>query len=297
MKKLVAIFLIFSPFYLVANEIEAVKETLIEKQKALVQARSAVEKSALYYELALAFYQDQEVDQAFFHFLESLKGIPTGAEYRLSEKESALYTEALEDYLARSVSDPIQAAQMLLQKYGEAADQNRHFVYLNFLMATAYANLGKYEDFFERFYKGYGYLHDSFLAYKTKGILYLRLSHHGKSAEERQLFQKEAFDCLTIALNRNSQDSSLYKVLIFLAKDEKKNALILSYLQKMVDNKVELPRSDIFFYVREAVLLGALELGQAIIDRGRTLYEYSRSITAAQEYLNQQGGHARSDSR
>ena len=289
MRWLVAFFIVFFPLSLRSSELEKVKQLIAEKQKALASAMSEGAKSSLLYELALAYYQDQEIDVAFSYFLEALKRVPKkSAELHMEERESLLYKSALEDYLTRAGSDPAYVAGELLQKYGEEADQNRDFIHLNFLIATAYANLSKYDDFFDRFYKGYPYLHDTFLAYKTQGILYLRLSHHGKSTEERQGFQAEAFKYLTGAVERNPQDPSLYKVLIFLAKDEKNKELIRSYLQRIVDYKVELPRCDICLYVKEAVWAGEVELGQEIIDRARALYDYSRAISTAQEYLNQQ---------
>ena len=239
------------------------------------------------FELALAYYQDQEIDQAFSHFLEALKRAPKCAHISMQEEESLLYQRALQDYLTCAGGGPIHMAKELLQEYAEIADKNPHFLHLNFLIATAYANIGKYDDFFDRFYRGFPYLHETSLAFKTKGILYLRLSHHGKSREERAHYQREAVHYLALALDRNPQDSSLYKVLIFLAKDENNIELIRSYLRKIIENKIALPRSDIYIYVQEAATLGELELGQKIIDQARALYEYSRAVSDAQEYLNQ----------
>jgi tetratricopeptide (TPR) repeat protein len=290
MRKSLTLFLLLFPLFLHAHELENIKQVIAGRQKALVEAASEQERSQIYYELAVAYYEDQEIDQAFFNFLEALKRQAKCTPLEMCGEEALHYQRALEDYLTRVGKDPVHVAEELLQEYGETASQNPNFLHLNFLIATAYANLGKYDDFFHRFYRGYPYLHDTFLAYKTQGILYLRLAHHGKSFEERGCFQKEAVHCLSLALARNPQDSGLYKVLIFLAKDEKKEELILSYLQKIVENKVSLPRSDIYLYVREAVALKAFELGQAMIDHARALYDYSRAIAAAQEYLNQHRG-------
>jgi tetratricopeptide (TPR) repeat protein len=276
-------FLIFSPPFLSGDE--QIKGVIAEKQQALSRASSDQEKSQIFYDLAFAYYEDQELDRAFTSFLEALKSLKKYPSPEMSSEERPLFENALADYLTQT-ADPTHIAEGLLQKYGGIADQNPHFLHLNFLMATAYANLGRFDDFFSRFYRGYPYLHDSFLAYKTQGILYLRLSHHGKSCEERQGFQQEAFDNLTLALARNPQDASLYKVLIFLAKDENNVSLIHSYLQQIVKNQVVLPRNDVYLYVREAAALQAFELGQEMIDQARSHYEYSRAILEAQQYLN-----------
>lgn len=288
MKKYICLPIFFSlPLH--ASFVE-IKEAIAEKQKTLLEVQSNEERSRLYFDLSLAYYSDQETDKAFENFLEALKLAPSKTLLDTDEKEAELYQRALNDYLSQAGSDPIRVAKELLDDYGEIATQNTSYISLNFLIATAYANLGKYEDFFERFYRGFPYLKETFLAYKIQGILYLRLSQHGKSAEERYAFQKEAFQYLTHALDRNPKDPSLYKVLIFLAKDEKKDGLILTYLRKMVEYQTHIPRSDIYLYVREAVAMGEIELGQKIVDQARALYDYSRSISAAQEYLNQHRG-------
>lgn len=267
-----------------------VKQTILEKQQALQKVSSAREKSQIFYELARGYCQDQEIEQAFCHFLQALKGVEKLPPRIMGKPEQEIYTPALTDYLAHAGRDPVRAAQELLDRYGEVADRHPEYLHLNFLMATAYANLGKYDLFFERFYRGYPYLSDSFLAYKTQGILYLRLSQRCASREERGAFQREAFHCLTAALERSPQDTSLYKILVSLAKDEKDNARVRSYLQAMVDHKTPIPRGDVYLYVREAVALGEWGIGQAIVDQARTLYNYSRAVSDAQEYLNQNKG-------
>jgi tetratricopeptide (TPR) repeat protein len=284
MRKWMALFLIFSACCLHGDE--QIKGVIAEKQQALSKATSEEQRSQIFYELALAYYQDQELDRAFSSFLEALKSVVKLTPPEMGPEEGLHFQNALADYLAQGGADPAQIAEGLLQKYGQIAEQNPHFLHLNFLIATAYANLGQFDNFFSRFYRGYPYLHDTFLAYKTQGILYLRLSHHGKASAERRGFQQEAFHHLRLALTRNPQDASIYKVLIFLAKEENNASLIHSYLQQIVKNQVVLPRSDVYLYVREAVALQAFELGQEMIDQARSHYEYSRAIAEAQQYLN-----------
>jgi len=282
-KFLIPIFL-FAPLFLSATPI---KDEIALYQKELSVSQSEVERGEIHYKLASAYFRDQETDKAFQHFLFALKSVRLKPAPQMSPEEEKLYEGAMADYLGGAGTDPVRVAKQMLEKYAEHADANREWVHLNFLVATAYANLGLYEDFFERFYHAYSYLGETFLAYKTRGILYLRLSQHGRSAEERHTFQEEAFHYLTLALDRSPKDSSLYKVLIFLAKDEKNDSLVLNYLQKMVEHGAHISRGDIYLYVREAVALGESALGQQIIDLARTQYDFSRAISAAQEYLNQ----------
>lgn len=274
-------------FSCVLGSASEIKEQIDVFKKELNAARSARARGEIHFKLASLFFQDQEVDKAFQHFLCALKALPLRSAPEMNSEEKNLYDQALADYLNGAGSDPVRVAKQMLEKYGDQAEGHRDWIHLNFLLSTAYANLGLYADFFERFYNGYGYLGETFLAYKTQGILYLRLSQRGSSAEERHANREEAFAYLSRALECNPIDSSLYKVLIFLAKDEKNDALVLNYLQKMVEQRAHISRGDIYIYVREAVALGELELGQQIIDLARGQYEFSRAISAAQEYLNQ----------
>ena len=286
MKKALFLFLTLCPLGLMALEPDALKEALRMQQQALVGTRSEEEKSQIFYELALLYYEDQEVDKAFAHFLEALKYLKKDVPAVMSDAESSLYLQAFDKYVNGSVSDPIQRSKELLKSCGEIADQNPDYLHLNFLIATAHANLGQYNLFFHKFYRGYPSLRESFLAYKTQGILYLRLSQHSSSFEERYAFKEEAFRHLTLALERNPCESGLYKILIFLAKDEKNDELVLAYLQRMVEYNTPISRSDIYLYVREAVILGEFELGQRMVDQARSLYGYSRALVDAEEYLN-----------
>lgn len=269
---------------------EEIKIEIARLESALKAEENEIKKGELLYKLALVYYADQEIDKAFQSFLSALKYSPTREEKVLSEAEKKLYDEAFNFYLAQSGNDSTAVAKEMLKMYESAIKDKKDFSHLNFLLSAAYANLGVYDTFFDLFFHSYPYMKDSFLAYKTQGILYLRLSQRGRNEEERRCFQEEAFRHLTLALDRNQKDLSLYKILIFLAKDQENDSLIHFYLQKIVENEAQIPRSDIYLYVREAVVLGDYELGQEIINQAKAIYEYSRAISAAQEYLNQHRG-------
>ncbi len=264
-----------------------IKETLAVHQKQLNQTTEKHIRGELHYKLACAYCADQEMDRAFEHFLMALKTVDVLPVPEMGAEEKTVYESALATYLKGAGSDPVRLAETLCASYGELATTHPDWIHLNFLIATALANLGQFEDFFARFYKGYSFLGETFLAFKTRGILYLRLSQHTPSMKERGRYQKEASLCLEEALNRNPKDGSLYKVLIFLAKDEKKDSLVLHYLQKIVENGAHIARADIYEYVREAVAQEKSALAQQIIDLAQREYAFSRSISAAQEYLNQ----------
>lgn len=273
----------FLAVQITASEFEVLKGEIAHYQEALKTSES----EQLHYDLALAYFHDQEIDKAFRHFLLALKEAEAKEMPKIEEVEKNRYDEALAYYLDQSGSNPICVASELVKRYADVDEGN---IELRLLIATAYANLGQYDLFFKHFYDTYPYLKDSFLAYKIQGILYLRLSHHSRLAEQRHAFQQEALDYLSKALDLCPNDASLYKVLMFLAKNEKNDSLIQSCLQKMADNRAPIARGDIYLYVRESVRLGEYEVGQKIIDHASLLYDYSRAIAAAQDYLNQHKG-------
>ncbi len=74
----------------------------------------------------------------------------------------------------------------------------------------------------------------------------MRLSQRGRNEKSADAF-REAFRHLTLALDRNQKDLSLYKILIFLAKDQE-NEFSDSFLPtKIVENEAQIPRSDIIY--------------------------------------------------
>lgn len=282
--------LILSVAPLVSLEPEAIKLTILSKNQALNNASSECEKSQIFYDLAQAHFADQEIAKAFIHFLEALKRVEKQTPCKMCPDEEKVFETALAGYLARGSGHPEDAARELLDTYGEIAALHSDYLHLNFLIATAYANLGKYDVFFERFFAGYPYLHDSFLAHKTQGILYVRLAHLNYSFDLRNAFQKKAVHFLTAAVKRNSKDASLYKILITLAKEENNESLVRSYLKEIIAKGTPIPRGDVYFYVKEAVALGEWWIGQALIDQATLLYDYSRAVSDAQAYLNESKG-------
>lgn len=287
----VFIFLFFSlSSCYAADSFEEIKKEIQRCLDKLGEKTTAQEKSQIYYQLAMAYAYDQEVNKAFHAFLDALECQSPSEAAVLCEEEASHYGEALDYYLSGCGVDPVRTAKELIQRYGNLGKLHKEYYHLNFLLATAYANLGMYDLFFERFYPLYPQMQDSFLASKTQGILYFRLSQNESDTQLRRKNLAKAVNHLHLALEKNPQDGSLYKTLIFLAKEEESDALVLSYLQKLVDHRPKVARGDIYLYVREAVALEEYELAQEIINSARTLYEYSRAITEAQDYLNQHKG-------
>lgn len=280
MMKYLILILPFLPLPLAALD---VKEEIAVCQKMLASAKSG----ELYYKLASAYLHDQELDKAFQNFLLALHATPAKSPPQMGQEEEECYSAALTHYLKGGGGEPEKMAGELIEKYEGRANRHPEWIHLNFLIATAYANRGDFTTFFEKFYRTYPFLSDTFLAYKTQGILFMRLAQRTPSMEERGVYQERAWHYLSSALERNPQDGGLYKVLISLAKEGKRGPLVLSYLKKLVEQEVFIARGDICPYVQEAVAQGELELGQQIIDLAQGQYDFSRAVLAAQEYLNQ----------
>ncbi len=252
-----------------------------ELKKEIAQCQSLLEQdgdhSEAHYRLARAYFYDQDLDASFKHFLYALDHAEPKERWTFDSCK-----EALDFYLSQSGSDPIALATEMLKRYNENSSKE-----LGFILSIAYANIGDYDSFFSLFFEAYPHLCDSFLANKTRGILSLRVMQSQNDPKVCAEFREKALEYLTIALEQNKYDATLYKVLIFLAKDEKNDALVSTYLHKMVESGVKMSRSDIYLYVREAVALDECTLARQIVDQAKQHYEYSRAITAAEEYLNQ----------
>lgn len=263
------------------------KQSIALDLARLEEQVGSVEQQALHLRLALAYLQEQEQSQAFTHFLKALDTIAPEPTPAFAPGEQPLYEEALAYYQAQSGSDPLSVAKELAQRYSAQCAAHPEYRHLDFLLAIADANRGNYAPFFTRFYRGYPYFKESYLAYKTRGVLTLRLAHQQPLRNVRHAMELEAISLLQQALERNPKDAGLYKVLIFLAKEQGQDIALIGYLQQMLEKEAPIARGDIYLYVREAVALGELQLGQRMIDRARQLYDYSRALSAAQHYLNQ----------
>jgi len=283
---LLPILLTLSPFIEQKNELATLHEKL----------SMAPQDAHVHYRLALAYFRDQEVDKAFFHFLKSLdckEKEPTDT------KESPLYLEALQLYLDQCAIDPISCAEQLIEKYEKLSAATPQDLQLTLLLATAYANTGKFDLFFEHFFRIYPFLNDHYLVYKARGIILSRLIKHGVDQEAKKKDQRQMVQELEHALQKEPRDASLYKILILCADEEDNGAQMIAYLKNLLLHRVKFPRSDICFYVYAAANRGELELAKKILDLAKEYYPYSKNIIASLDYLNriEKVDHARPNTR
>jgi tetratricopeptide (TPR) repeat protein len=237
-------------------------------------------------QLAKAYYKDQEQEKAFVIFLQSLNSMGISSTPRSqSKEEAAIYEEALAMYLNHNGKSIQEIARALCKQYASLVTSTGNYQ-LGFLVAAAYANLGQFTDFFDLFYQAYQADPGHYLAYKTKAILHIKLFEKARSKEEKEIQRQSILTHLILASELFMKDTSLYKMMIAYAPETKKTDILIASLKKIIDNNMITSRSDILFYVQQAIGARQFDLAQQFIDQSRNWYQYSRIIDNAQQELD-----------
>ncbi len=279
MKIPVLILVLLAAFPLVGEM--SIKEKVAFFEKKIAQSLSSEEKSASLIDLACAYIHDQEVNKAFSAFLEALKCAPEQKNAALLEEEKKIYDSALSQYLKQGCIDPFKTARELLSTYEELALAHPEYCHLNFLIATAYGNVGRYEEFFKLFAKLYPQMQDNFLADKSVAMLYFKKAQ----TENNESLKAKAIEHLKSALAKTAIDPTIYKLLIIDAKEKGQHDLEVEYFKMMCAQKAPLMRGDIFLYVKELVDLKQIEIAEGLLKNAAAEYSFSRSIVDAQSYI------------
>lgn len=261
------------------------KEAAIFYQEQLKTA-SISSKGEIKKNLAIALYKDQDQEQAFRVFLEALDEAQIKTGPSISDDEKKVYECALKIYLNRSSLQAQETAKLLMELIGPVIKKHPDYHLLGFFIAAANANTGHFDDFFNRFYNTYQYFPDHYLVFKTKAILYIKLFERSKTEKERELRREKILENTIKAIEKNSRDESLYKLMIVYAKEDAKEKTVITYLNKIINSNIIIPRADIAFYVQQAVLVCQLDLAQHFIDKAREWYQFSKVINAAQQFLD-----------
>lgn len=276
--------LIFCCICLSGHAIEDNYKKAIIAQKDLITNAEDQQKGRLLKDLALLYLKDQDQEHSFEAFLESLDKASIQKIPEMTNADRKLYEEALAAYLKGSV--PRETAQKMISQFGPKLKENPENHLLGYLVAIAHANLNQFEDFFNLFYREYEFYPDHFLAFKTKAILHIKLMERKRTEKERQLQREIVLKNFKIALEREPNDVTLYKLLITFSSPETKAQQVQQCLNKIIADNIIIPRSDVIFYVQEAVDIGEPALAQRFIDKAREWYQQSRIITASQDYIN-----------
>lgn len=238
-------------------------------------------------QLASLYYKDQEHEKAFETFLEALTQAKTVDSSEFSAQEEEIYHSALKIYLSHAGHQPEETAQKLVNEFEAIYKKNPHFHYLGYILAVSYANLGQYDEFFKRFYLSYVNDPKHFLAYKAKAALFIKLFERAKTDAQRKEHRRLILSYAQEAASLKPEDSSLYRMILAFTGDEFKPIMLSTYLNKIMENNIVLPRIDILYYTEIAIAFEHYDLAQKFLNKAKEWYSYSRVINEAQQYLNE----------
>lgn len=255
----------------------------------LLKSASLESAASLKMRLALACYRDQDDVAAFRSYLEALEVVRPRPTLPASAEEQRLMEEGLRMYLNPSGVTSREMALVLGEKYAPMVKEHPEYFLLNFLVASAHANLGLFDDFFERFFVSYERYPDYFLAYKIRGLLHVKLFERLSDSSEREEQRSLALTYLQKAVAIKPEDHSLYRMIIALSRSEDKHLVVVTSLKAMTDADIMVPRRDIYFYVQQAVEVGEEDLARLFLDKTKCWYQYSRIIDAAEQLIEHQG--------
>lgn len=260
------------------------KDAIGQYQRDLEKAAPA-KCAEIQLKLAMAHWRDQEQERAFKAFLLALELTPKQVLDSISPDEEILYREALEIYLTHSGREASAGAQQLSECYAKTLCEHPDYHHLGYLVALADANLGQFEAFFPRFYKGYCADPDHFLAYKTRALLHHRLMERARDPTQREEQREQALRNVQQALARFPNDVTLYQMSMSLALPHEKASLVQSALGKMTRGSLVVPRCDVLFFVKEAAAAEEWALAEQFLAQARQWYPSSRQVDTAAEYL------------
>ena len=124
------------------------------------------------------------------------------------------------------------------------------------------------------------------MAYRTKAILHIKLFEKARTSQEKAEQRQKILENLRLAEGVYPQDTSLYKLQITFSSDADKLKALQSSLQKIMSENMIVPRTDILFYVSEALEAKDKKLAQQFLDKAKEWYQVSRMIDTAQEMID-----------
>ncbi len=264
------------------REYSTAKEDLLQK----IESAKETEKASLKVVLATLYMRDQKEEEAFEIYLEALSAIPrkslqegeVSKDLKMSQDEYTLYNKSLVQYLEQSKGPPLEVVKELEKTLTPVIKTHPEYVQVRFLLAATQANQRQYEEFFYHFFCAFRQNQECFLAYKTLGILNIKLFERARDEESKSARRAEVQKFLQLAIKENAHDVALYKLLVVFATPESKKEVVTQVLELIVQNDVQIPRSDIPFYVNEACLVDKKEVAKSFLNKQATYYQYSRII-------------------
>jgi hypothetical protein len=258
----------------------------IELTQKLIAGAPQEKKAGYLVKLAMAEYKDQEHGKAIETYLSALDSTPKPKDpYKPIKEDARLYKEALSLYLNPRERDSKIIALKIHDVYAGILRLHPDYVDLGFIVATSYANLDRFEEFFQVFYASYLRNPDHYLAYKTRAILWIKLFERAKTTEEKNLDRKRIEEALQQAKQRYPLDSSLYRLQIAYAPSEEKREILMKNLNEIIESSIVIPRSELSFFFDQLFAYGEEGMAKKLLEKARGWYPYSRTLDAAKEML------------
>lgn len=253
----------------------------------LLQAAPKEQRSSLQQQLARIYYKDQDREKAFLSFLKALESAKIEPLPPITEEENTLYAQALKIYLEHHGSEAPEGARKMIQLYEGVIASHPNYYLLGYLLSAAYANLDRFEEFFHQFYQSYCFFPQHYMAYKIKTILHSQLFMRAQTPPVQDLQRQAILDNANMAIQKNPYDATLYKMMINFTLENQKEQTLVTCLNKIIDENMMVPRADIAFYVQQAVFYKQKKLGQRFLNVERQWFPQSRTLDAAQCFLDQ----------
>lgn len=264
---------------------EGYKATIASLQESISNA-SQDQRCELQKQLAILYFKDQSLEKAFSVFMQALDSASSEPAPSISEEEHKLYESALDIYLKHpSLAEARKAADRIIAEYAPVLKNHPEYYLLGYLLAVAEANLNQFESFFNRFYRSYHYFPQHYMAYKTKTVLHTKLFACARTPKEQEIQRIAILENASVALQKNPKDIALYKMMISFASENNKQHFVITFLNKIIEGDIIIPRADIAFFVQQAIATKQIELAQRFLNKARSWYPQSRVIDAAQAAL------------
>lgn len=253
-----------------------------------VERATPEQKAEALKELARAYWQDQEQGKAIEIFFQALEALPPSVRpWAASEAETLYYQEALQIYLDPQSKDPRLNALRLRDGYAGIVRLYPDYVGLGYLVAASYANLGDFDQFFQRFFDAYKRHPNHYLAWKAQAILHIKLLERSTLVEVKEAERVKIIKDLEKAKELFSEDSSLYRMQIAFAADREKRQILQANVREIMEKSIIPPRAELSFYFDQLMLYGERELAVEFLKKARRWYPYSRTLDAAEAILGE----------
>lgn len=263
---------------------EAWKRGDLQKSIELYEAYIKESKTdrEVWLRLALLHFQDQQVDRAYRAFLQSIDSLDHTS-YTLSEEEQKSYEEGLELYLGAQQKDRREVAREIVRRWGKDIVDHPDWAQVGLLVAVARANMQKTAEFFSLAFSHLQKAPECYLSFRIRGILQLHLMDRALTEEERLDHKEKAESLVFEAWNRCKRDVELARILVHLDQN-----YVVQMAQYSIEKNQEIPRRDLFFYVKTLAKQGQLQLAQQVVDRAYVWYQYSRTLDQAKAFVQEQ---------